>query len=66
MQRYGMGTDKIVGCRESESIKLHSGIRKDSCHTDTERDKKDAEVSKHASSPDKRTAETVFGGRKSG
>ena len=30
------------------------------------RDKKDAESSKIASSPYKRTAETVFGGRKSG
>ena len=30
------------------------------------RDKKDAEASKHDSSPYKRTAETGFGGRKSG
>ena len=30
------------------------------------RDKKDAEASKTASSPYKRTAETVFGGKKSG
>ncbi len=35
-------------------------------HGGSGRDKKDAEASKTASSPYKRTAETVFGGRKSG
>ncbi|PWM72964.1 MAG: hypothetical protein DBX45_07400 [Oscillospiraceae bacterium] len=55
-----------IGRRKSENVKSHAGIRKDSCRIETGRDKKDAEALKTASSPYKRTAETIFGGRKSG
>ena len=68
-KRMQVAVKKLVFNSHLIRLRIGKNVRSGTCsffHIRAGRDKKDAEASKIVTSPYKRTAEAIFGGRKSG